>query len=433
MSFRELIRADRKKRGLNEADYGKLLNVSRGTIQQWEKEGGTAPNRNRQPLVAELLGVSISELMSGGSDTTEGPKIGGRVPLLSNVQAGSFKEFVDNNHPGDGGQELIPTSVPVQRHTFALRVSGDSMEPDFREGMILIIEPELEPNPGDFVIAKNGGGETTFKQLVKDGPDWYLKPLNERYPVKPLGNSTIVGVLRAVENATDSLKVCKNTTLVIFTSAMCDAALTPAIRKGHMKSLFLALMLPLIQSTAIAEPVTPRIKQIAERSVKAALKDPGSARFSGLTAFTVDGVLTVCGNVNAKNSYGGYTGKQRFWAAGAAPILESVRFAGDEANARIVDSLCDEQGLRASHLALEKARQAEAVADRTAICKANATSSECVELIKRCEREFGKAFNQEQRSYLTLCRQQGLDVAKAKFQSTLGETITFDKPPAPPQ
>lgn len=93
---------------------------------------------------------------------------------------------------------MIPTTVPVNRYTFALRVAGDSMEPEFREGMLLIIEPELEPVPGDFVVAKNGDG-TTFKQLVKDGQEWYLKPLNERYPIKPLGESQIIGVLRAVE------------------------------------------------------------------------------------------------------------------------------------------------------------------------------------------------------------------------------------------
>lgn len=110
-----------------------------------------------------------------------------------------YTEFVDNFHAGDGGQELIPTSVPVNRHTFALRVSGDSMEPEFHEGMILIIEPELDPQPGDFVVAKNGNDETTFKQLTKDGADWYLKPLNPRYPIKLLGESKIIGVLRAVE------------------------------------------------------------------------------------------------------------------------------------------------------------------------------------------------------------------------------------------
>lgn len=118
--------------------------------------------------------------------------------MISDVQAGSFTEHVDNFHPGDGGMELIPTTVPIKRYTFALRVAGDSMEPEFREGMILVIEPELDPMPGDFVVAKNGDG-TTFKQLVKDGDDWYLKPLNPRYPIKPLGDSQVLGVLRAVE------------------------------------------------------------------------------------------------------------------------------------------------------------------------------------------------------------------------------------------
>lgn len=137
--------------------------------------------------------------MGGSENVQAGPEIRGSVPLISAVQAGNFKMHVDNSHPGDGGEERIPTTVPVGRHTFALRVSGDSMEPDFIEGAVLIVEPEMEAQPGDFVIAKNGDEETTFKQLVKDSGDWYLKPLNERYPMKPLGKAKIVGVVRAVE------------------------------------------------------------------------------------------------------------------------------------------------------------------------------------------------------------------------------------------
>lgn len=151
------------------------------------------------PQLRKKLTAAYPGWLSAVGETVAGPKMGGRVPLISNVQAGDFKEHVDNFHPGDGGAELIPTTVPVRRHTFALRVSGDSMEPEFPEGMILIIEPELEPVPGDYVVAKNGSEETTFKQLIKDGGDWYLKPLNPRYPIKPLGNSQIIGVLRAVE------------------------------------------------------------------------------------------------------------------------------------------------------------------------------------------------------------------------------------------
>ena len=123
----------------------------------------------------------------------------GLVPLISDIQAGMYQDHVNNSKQSDHSQEMISTSVPIQLRTFAMRVVGDSMEPDFREGMILIVEPDFEPASGDFVIAKHSDTETTFKQLIKDGADWYLKPLNNRYPLKPMGASTIVGVVRAVE------------------------------------------------------------------------------------------------------------------------------------------------------------------------------------------------------------------------------------------
>lgn len=198
MNYSARIKRWRIANDLNEDQFAALIGVSRGSIQQWES-GKTAPNRKRQPIVANVLGITVAQLMADGNGTEEGPIIGGRVPLLSDVQAGDFHEFVDNFHPGDGGQELITTSVPVRKRTFALRVKGDSMEPEFHEGWILIVEPDLDAEPGDFVIAKNQSGETTFKQLVKEGGDWYLKPLNQRYPIKPLGESRVIGVVRAVE------------------------------------------------------------------------------------------------------------------------------------------------------------------------------------------------------------------------------------------
>lgn len=199
MSIHRLIREAREARGLSQAQLAELCGVTRSAVQQWERENGTAPKRTQQSRVADVLGLSIAQLMGGSENVQVGPEVRGSVPLISAVQAGNYKMHVDNFHPGDGGEERISTTVPVKRHTFALRVSGDSMEPDFKEGAILIVEPDLEAQPGDFVIAKNGDEETTFKQLVRDGGDWYLKPLNQRYPMKLLGKSSIVGVVRAVE------------------------------------------------------------------------------------------------------------------------------------------------------------------------------------------------------------------------------------------
>ena len=119
-----------------------------------------------------------------------------RVPILNKVNAGMYKEIIDS--PPDD-IETMAVYMNVRPYTFALRIEGDSMEPDFPHGSVLLVDPEREAQPKDFVIAMNGDHEATFKQLVKDGGDWYLKPLNTRYPIKPLGTASVIGVAVGVQ------------------------------------------------------------------------------------------------------------------------------------------------------------------------------------------------------------------------------------------
>lgn len=180
----------------------RAVGTSRQNIESLEENPGRKPRYLVE--LAKAMGVTADDLLHGRydpgmkSNVTPGPDIRGRVPLLSNVQAGAFKEILDSDYSGGDGVVMIPTTVPVNRYTFALRVQGDSMEPKFTEGMLLIIEPELSPQHGDYVIVKNGSDEAVFKQLVKDGSDFFLKPLNPRYPIKPLGDCSIIGVVRGV-------------------------------------------------------------------------------------------------------------------------------------------------------------------------------------------------------------------------------------------
>lgn len=175
-----------------------------GVEARWLAEGvgnkylvKTSANRpiQRDLLLSSDIQPPVDDAVSEPSNIEQAPALRGKVPVISFVQAGEFVEVVDNFQPGEA-EEWTDATCPVNRYTFALRVVGDSMEPDFPAGTILIIEPELSPEPNDFVIAKNGDGEATFKQLTKDGGDWYLKPLNSRYPIKPLGTSRIIGVVR---------------------------------------------------------------------------------------------------------------------------------------------------------------------------------------------------------------------------------------------
>ena len=106
----------------------------------------------------------------------------GRVPLISWVQAGDWTEVVDNFSPGHAEEWLAPTRN-MSKHSFALRVTGDSMEPRFREGDVVFVDPEIQPDSGRFVVAKINSDDATFKQLIIDAGRTYLKPLNDRYPL----------------------------------------------------------------------------------------------------------------------------------------------------------------------------------------------------------------------------------------------------------
>lgn len=198
MSVHTLIREGRKRLAMSEQQFADAVGVSRGAVQQWERPGGTAPKRSNQRRVADLLGISVAELVSGGSNVSPGFDVRAEVPLISGVQAGNYT-VIDNFKP-KVGLEMVPVTVAIKRHTFALRVQGDSMVGDsldsFPEGSLLIVEPDMEAVPGDYVIALNSYNETTFKQLIKDGGELYLKPLNVRYPIKPLGDAEIIGVVR---------------------------------------------------------------------------------------------------------------------------------------------------------------------------------------------------------------------------------------------
>jgi SOS-response transcriptional repressor LexA len=120
----------------------------------------------------------------------------GRVPLISWVQAGDWTEVVDNYHPGDAEEWLAPTKK-MGKNAFALHVSGDSMEPRFRDGDTIFVDPDIPPTSGKFVVAKINHSEATFKQLIHDADRTFLKPLNERYPVMDVTDRElrIVGVV----------------------------------------------------------------------------------------------------------------------------------------------------------------------------------------------------------------------------------------------
>lgn len=119
------------------------------------------------------------------------------LPLISRVQAGRLTEISDPYEVGDH-EDVVPVTKHYSKHSFALRVQGDSMLPEFPDGCVICVDPEIEPKNGSYVVAKfPDTDEATFKQLAIDPPKKYLKPLNERYDLIPIDDDVVIcGVVR---------------------------------------------------------------------------------------------------------------------------------------------------------------------------------------------------------------------------------------------
>lgn len=109
-------------------------------------------------------------------------------PIISPIQAGNWREIVDT-FPRGGADEYIMASNTYSAHTFALRITGNSMEPEFKEGDVVVVDPDVRPSPGDYVVAKNHEESATFKKYRPRGVDasgveiFELVPLNEDYAI----------------------------------------------------------------------------------------------------------------------------------------------------------------------------------------------------------------------------------------------------------
>ena len=192
----ERLRLAREQRGWTQSQLAAASDVSQGTIGNIES--GARQSRGSLPKIAKALGVSHDWLADGegemvpvggrveASNVTPAP-IGTRpVPLISYVQAGYWTEATDPATVGDGFEYLL-TDQELSGSAFALQIEGDSMLPQFKPGDRVIVDPEICPQPGDFVVAMNGGHEATFKKYRPRSLDasgnvvFELVPLNEDF------------------------------------------------------------------------------------------------------------------------------------------------------------------------------------------------------------------------------------------------------------
>ncbi len=98
---------------------------------------------------------------------------------------------------GENECEYTITDAKISKNNFALIVCNDDW-PGFIKGSILIIDTEMQPKQGDYVVTQRvGSKEATLKQYICYEGKIYLKPLNPDFKSDLLidNNFNIIGVM----------------------------------------------------------------------------------------------------------------------------------------------------------------------------------------------------------------------------------------------
>lgn len=183
MLFKDLLKYRRLEIGATMEDIGKIVGVSKATVQRWES--GEIANVRRDKIVklAQALKTTPAYLMgweSEGSDNTrklDSSKLGVKIPVLGNIAAGvpveAMQNFVD--------WEEITQEQALTGEFFGLQIKGDSMEPKFSEGDVVIVRRQSDCETGQIAVIIVNGCDATVKRIKKRPEGIMLIPTNPDY------------------------------------------------------------------------------------------------------------------------------------------------------------------------------------------------------------------------------------------------------------
>ena len=131
------------------------------------------PSTESVAKVLDATGASLeafTALVSGARALQSTPAgraaSGRRVPLIGLAQAGG-DGFFDGGFPVGGAWDEVSLPEIGDPHAYALEISGDSMEPVFRDGDTVVVSPAAPIRRGDRIVVRITTGEVMAKQLAR--------------------------------------------------------------------------------------------------------------------------------------------------------------------------------------------------------------------------------------------------------------------------
>jgi len=174
-----------------------------------EYESAEAESQKWRQIVKNLVDEKVdasrlTELLAESDLNIEQDRLplaaGRLVPVINKVSAGYPSDFNDLDYPVGIADDYIRCPDMHDPNAFAVRVVGDSMEPKFHEGDIVIFSPAAEVHNGDDCFVRFAmPHETTFKRVFFESDNQIrLQPRNEKYSPTIIDGKRINGLYKAV-------------------------------------------------------------------------------------------------------------------------------------------------------------------------------------------------------------------------------------------
>jgi repressor LexA len=168
-----------------------------------EYESAEAENQKLRQFIKNLVHKKTDAVQADAilAESEKASVSAGRlVPVINKVAAGYPADFNDLDYPAGVADDYVRCPDLHDTNAFAVRVVGDSMEPKFNEGDIVVFSPAAEVHSGDDCFIRFAmPHETTFKRVFFEPDDKVrLQPRNEKYPPMIVDGKRIDGLYLAI-------------------------------------------------------------------------------------------------------------------------------------------------------------------------------------------------------------------------------------------
>jgi phage repressor protein C with HTH and peptisase S24 domain len=177
-----------KRAGLDPTTFNKSKRITTDGRPRW-------PSTESVAKILAATGTTIDNFISFITDARRSATRS--VPLIGFAQAGTGGFFDDAGFPAGRGWDEIAFPSVEDEHAYGLEIAGDSMQPAYRDGDVILVSPGAPVRRGDRVVVKTREGEVMAKELKRrTAKTIELKSLNNEHPDRQFATSEVLWIAR---------------------------------------------------------------------------------------------------------------------------------------------------------------------------------------------------------------------------------------------